>query len=80
MAPGSTKFVQWPHRDAILAQQFLELHLGFCTVCRGKAPVVVVGILWVSVGADEVLDVLTPHHDAGYLIWEWADPTGLTRE
>jgi hypothetical protein len=53
---------------------------GFCTACRGKAPVVVVGILWVSVGADEVLDVLTPHHDAGYLIWEWADPTGLTRE
>jgi hypothetical protein len=42
--------------------------------------VVVVGILWVSVGADEVLDVLTPHHDAGYLIWEGADPTGLTRE
>ena len=29
-----------------------------------------------DVSADEVIDVLTPHHDAGYLIWEWADPAG----
>jgi Domain of unknown function (DUF4265) len=27
-----------------------------------------------DVSADAVIDVLTPHHDAGYLIWEWADP------
>lgn len=26
-----------------------------------------------DVSADDVIDVLTPHHDAGYLIWEWAD-------
>lgn len=32
------------------------------------------------VSADEVIDVLAPHHDAGYLIWEWADPAGPARE
>jgi hypothetical protein len=33
-----------------------------------------------GVSADEVIDVLTPHHDAGCLIWEWAGSAGPARE
>jgi hypothetical protein len=29
-----------------------------------------------DVSADQVIDVLTPHANAGYLVWEWADPPG----
>jgi len=32
-----------------------------------------------DVSADEVIDMLTPHQDAGYLIWEW-DPAGPSRK
>lgn len=33
-----------------------------------------------DVSADQVIEVMTPHHDAGYLMWEWADPAGPASE
>jgi len=48
---------------AVCSVEFNGVHYGAIDIAPG-------------VSAEEVIEVLSPHHASGYLIWEWADPVG----